>query len=323
MNYGFWEKVKAGRVAQGEPFFVLAPMADVTDAAFRRIILECGRPDVFYTEFVSADGLMSVGRERLMKDLIYSKDEHPIIAQFFGAHPETIRQSAQLARELGFDGVDINMGCPDKKVVKQGAGIGLSRTPELAKEIIAAAKEGAGDIPLSIKTRLGYSVIDLTWIRTLLQCKIPALIIHGRTMKEMSKVPAHWDVIKEIAAMAKDYGTLTIGNGDVMSREEGIIHARESGVDGIMVGRGIFHNPWFFNPSIDIEKVSQKERLELLLKHTRLFKDQWSDGKKFDILKKFYKVYVSGWDGAKELRIQLMNTKTSEEVEAIISHVLK
>ncbi len=312
MNYGFWEQLK-------KPFFVLAPMADVTDVAFRHIVAECGRPDVFYTEFVSCDGLCSAGRERLLKDLIFTPDEHPIVAQFFGAHPKNFYECAKLARDLGFDGIDINMGCPDRKVVKQGAGIGLSKTPELAREIIAATREGANGLPVSVKTRLGLHAIDFEWIRTLLETDIPALTVHGRTMKEMSKVPAHWDVIGEIARMAHERGTLVIGNGDVMSRQEGLEKAAEYGVDGIMVGRGIFHNPWFFNPAIDLAVVTPRQRLDLLLDHTRRFVGQWGPSKNFDVLKRFYKIYISGWDGAKDLRVRLMSVHTLQKVEEIVA----
>lgn len=326
IEYGFWGKLKKSASASGRdgPFFVLAPMADVTDAAFRKIILETGRPDVFYTEFISAAGLASEkGRPRLIKNLEYSESEHPIVAQFFGSNPEHFRICAKLARERGFDGIDINMGCPDRKVIKQGAGIGLSKSPMLAKEIIAAAKEGAGDLPVSVKTRLGYFDIDLRWIEELFSTEIPVLILHGRTMKEMSKVPAHWDVISEVARRGKERGILVVGNGDVMSYQEGQQRAQESGVDGIMVGRGIFQNPWLFNPSIRLKDISIEQRLELLLKHTKLFVDLWGSDKSFDLMKKFYKIYIAGWDGAKKLRAAVMETKSEEEVRGIIQEYLR
>lgn len=318
MNYGFWEKLN-------KPFFVLAPMADVTDVAFRHVVAQCGRPDVFYTEFVSADGLCSRGRDRLIKDLVFTPDERPIIAQFFGSTPENFLECAKLAREMGFDGIDINMGCPAGKVVKQDAGIGLCKNPKLAQEIILATKEGAGGLPVSVKTRLGLNKPQLdTWIAPLLETKIPALIIHGRTKVEMSKVPAHWDLIGEIAAMGHDTGTLVIGNGDVLSHQDGLEKAQRYGVDGIMVGRGVFHNPWIFDPAIDPTTISPRHRLELLLDHTHRFIEQWTDPmtgrliKNFDVLKRFYKIYVSGWDGAKDLRVQLMGAKNPDEVRAVI-----
>lgn len=318
MNYGFWGKLK-------KPFFVLAPMADVTDVAFRHVVARCGRPDVFYTEFVSADGLCSRGRDRLIKDLAFAPDEHPIVAQFFGATPEHFLECAKLAREMGFDGVDINMGCPAGKVVKQEAGIGLCKDPKLAQEIIAATKEGAGDLPVSVKTRLGLVKPQLdTWIAPLLESKISALIIHGRTKVEMSKVPAHWDLIGEVAAMGRQAGTLVIGNGDILSYQDGLEKATQYGVDGIMVGRGVFHNPWIFDPGIDPAAITPRQRLDLLLDHTDRFMRQWTDPatgrllKNFDVLKRFYKIYVSGWDGAKDLRAQLMECKTADQVKRLI-----
>jgi len=319
MEYGFWGKLK-------KPFFALAPMADVTDVAFRHIVAQCGRPDVFYTEFVSADGLCSRGRDRLIKDLVFSSDERPIVAQFFGSTPENFLECAKLAREMGFDGIDINMGCPAGKVVKQDAGIGLCKDPKLAQEIIAATQEGARDLPVSVKTRLGLAKPQLdTWIAPLLEMKIPALVIHGRTKAEMSKVPAHWDLIGEVAAMGHEVGTLVVGNGDVMSYQDGLEKADQYGVDGIMVGRGVFHNPWIFDPKIDPAAIPPKQRLALLLDHTRRFTEQWTDPatgklqKNFDVLKRFYKIYVTGWDGAKDLRTQLMGCKTASEVQEVIS----
>lgn len=317
MNYGFWEKLK-------KPFFVLAPMADVTDAPFRQIVIDCGRPDVLYNEFVSSEGLNSAGRDRLLLDLRFKENEHPIVAQFFGTKPEQFYECAKLARELGFDGVDINMGCPDRKVVKQGAGIGLCKDPQRAKQIIEATKDGAGDLPVSVKTRIGLNKPDLDgWIKMILGTKIATLIIHGRTMAEMSKVPAHWDLIGEATKMAHEAGTLAVGNGDVMSMLEGREKSEKYGVDGIMVGRGIFHNPWFFNKHIDHKTVPPKERLELLLKHSRLFEDFWQGKKSFDLMKKFFKIYVSEWDGAKDLRTKLMETKTQEQVENMVFDYLK
>lgn len=318
----FWKQLKSFRQAQGEPFFVLAPMADVTDLPFRTIVADCGRPDVFYTQFVSCDGLCSVGKERLLKYLAYDTSERPIVIQLFGSKPDNFYRCAQLAVELGFDGIDINMGCPERKVVKQGAGIALCRNPMLAKEIIAATQAGAGTIPVSVKTRLGLDAIDLKgWIAPLLETKIAALTIHGRTMKEMSKVPTHWDAIGQAADMAQGSGILIVGNGDVMSWEDGLNKAAHYNLDGIMVGRGIFHNPWFFNASN--HQATIRERLDLLLKHTRLFEEFWGKQKNFDNLKRFYKIYISGWDGAHDLRAELMATKKADQVVDIISGYIK
>ncbi len=309
MKTSFWHTLP-------KPFFVLAPMADVTDAPFRSIVARCGRPDVFYTEFVSAHGLVSAGRERLMLDLALTETDHPIVAQFFGTNPEHLFSAGALARELGFDGVDINMGCPDRSIMKQGAGAGLIGQGTLAKELIHALREGAGGLPVAVKTRIGKSNIDEmeSWLTTVLDAKPDVLVAHGRTVKEMSKVPAHWDRIADASTMAHEAGALCVGNGDIMSRAMGVECAQESGVDGVMVGRGIFHNPWIFNPSIDAESITKEQRIELLIAHTQAWVAHWGEKKSFDLMKKFYKVYISGWPGAAHLRAQLMGVKTPAQV---------
>lgn len=300
-----------------KPFFVLAPMADVTDVPFRTIVARCGRPDVFYTEFVSAHGLVSAGRERLILDLAIAPTDHPIVAQFFGTQPEHIRAAGVLARELGFDGVDINMGCPDRAIMKQGAGAALIKTPSLAQELVHAIRDGFQG-PVAVKTRLGFYRTDEmdTWIPNLLAANPDVLIVHGRTMKEMSKVPAHWDCIGRAAAMAHDAGVLCVGNGDITSRQQGIELAAQYGVDGIMVGRGIFQNPWLFS---GVPEVQPRERLALLIEHVELWEKQWSEVKSFDLMKKFFKMYVSGWDGAAHLRARLMETKSADDVRAVLA----
>lgn len=299
-------------------------MADVTDASFRTIVAQCGRPDVFYTEFVSAHGLSFVGRERLMLDLAIAPSDPPIVAQFFGTNPEHIAAAGRLARELGFNGADINMGCPDRSIMKQGAGAALITQPMLAQELIAALREGFQG-PIAVKTRLGTATIEEmdSWIPAVLKAKPDALIVHGRTVKEMSKVPAHWDAIGRAAAMAHDAGALCIGNGDVVSRQQGIALAQQYDVDGIMVGRGIFQNPWMFGADAEREHTPQ-ERIDLLLRHVELWEKQWhpSTGsgqvKSFDLMKKFFKMYVSGWDGAARLRATLMETKSADDVRAVL-----
>ncbi len=313
MPHGFWEQLQ-------RPFSVLAPMADVTDVAFRSVVAACGRPDVLYTEFVSAHGLASAGRERLMLDLALTNADHPIVAQFFGTKPEHLFAAGKLARELGFDGVDINMGCPDKGVMRQGAGVSLVKTPELAQELIAALRDGSGGLPLAVKTRLGlYRTDEMeTWIPQILQAKPDVLILHGRTMKEASKVPAHWDLIGRAATLCHEAGVLCVGNGDVMSVAHGVELSKKWGADGYMVGRGIFQNPWLFGEHATDEHTPQ-ERLQLLLMHTDAWTRQWGGVKSFDLMKRFYKVYVSGWPGAAALRLQLMETKSAEEVRAIVT----
>jgi tRNA-dihydrouridine synthase len=257
-----------------------------------------------------------------MLDLARTTDDSPIVAQFFGTRPEHLYEAGKLAAHLGFDGVDINMGCPDKAIMKQGAGAALIKSPELARDLIAAIREGAGGLPVAVKTRLGlYDVREMdAWLAAVLGAHPDVLIVHGRTMKEASKVPAHWDLIGRAADMAHDAGVLCVGNGDVTSRQQGSELAAASGVDGVMVGRGIFQNPWMFGERADAEHLP-RERLELLLLHTDAWVKQWGGVKSFDLMKKFYKVYVSGWPGAAALRAQLMEARDAETVREIVSEV--
>ena len=288
--------------------------------AFRQIVVSCGKPDVMFTEFVSCDGLCSeIGKPKLLPHLKFSDNERPIIAQFFGSKPENFYRCAQLAVELGFDGIDINMGCPASKVLKQGSCASLILNPELAKNIIAETKRGADSLPVSVKTRIGYhSIITEEWISHLIEAKPDAIIIHGRTMKEMSKVPAHWDEIGKAAILCKKAEVLIIGNGDVKTYTEGLEKAEQYKLDGIMVGRGVFSNPWFFNPSTDPATKTPEEKIMLLKKHVELFTELWGNNKHFDVMKKFFKVYISGWEGAKELRIELMRSKNKEDVAKLL-----
>lgn len=298
-------------------------MADVTDMAFRQTVAECGKPDVFYTEFVSADGLCSEkGRPKLLPHLKFGENERPIVAQFFGSKPEHFYECAKLARELGFDGVDINMGCPSGKIMKQDSGAGLILTPELAKEIIRETKRGAGDLPVSVKTRIGYNkIITEEWISELIKEQPAAILIHGRTAKEMSKVPAHWDEIGKAARLCHAAGIPFIGNGDVMTYAEGLEKAKEYGLDGVMVGRGVFHNPWFFNPAVNPKNKTSKERIELMRRHIKRFKELWGDGKNFDNMKRFIKIYINDFEGAKDLRTELMTAGNPETIEKILNGV--
>lgn len=308
-----------------QPFFALAPMADVTDPAFRRMFAKYGKPDVTWTEFVSADGLMSPGRERLVRDLIYTEGERPIVAQIFGSKPENIEKAAALVRELGFDGVDLNMGCPDKNIEKQNSGAAMMKNPKLAQEIIRAAMKGArmgevDGIPVSVKTRVGYNKVELdTWIPAILEMKPAALTVHARTRKELSLVPARWEHVQEVVQMARGSGVLVIGNGDVTLREDGELRAKETGADGVMVGRGVFGNPWFFNQAHSIEGVTLRERLAVMVEHTALFLELSGDIKSFAVMKKHYKAYVNGFDHAKELRTELMDANSLPEIKTLVA----
>lgn len=326
MIKGFWEKLN-------RPFFALAPMADVTDAAFRQIIAKYSRhgeagggPDVFWTEFVSADGLVSKGKKRLLTDLKYSQNERPIVVQLFGAHPDNMREAASVVAELGFDGIDINMGCPDKAIEKQGAGAAMMKNPKLAREIIKAAQIGAPNLPISVKTRIGYNKDEIEkWIPELLEEDISAITIHARTRKEMSKAPADWARVKKVVDLVKKSGKeiLVIGNGDVLDLEDGGKKAKESGADGVMIGRAIFGNPWLFDRDKKLENISIEDKLAVMVEHTKLFEKLLGKDKNFSIMKKHYKAYVSGFDGAKELRIKLMEAQDDREVGKIVSDYLK
>jgi len=317
----FWDEVQ-------KPILVLAPMADVTDPAFRRIIAKyskCQKPGfltypyVTWTEFVSADGLALApeeGRKKLMADLVYSEEERPIIAQFFTSRPENMEKAAALARELGFDGVDINMGCPDKSIEKQGAGAAHIKNPSLAQEVIAAAKAGAGPLPVSVKTRLGYNKDELEeWLPKILDAKPAVVTLHARTRKEMSLVPARWERVKRAVEIRNERGSdaLIFGNGDVTDVPDAHARIRGTGADGAMLGRAIFGNPWLFTDY----KPSIEERLLVAVEHTKLYEDLLPH-KSFSIMKKHYKAYVSGFDGAAELRGHLMNAGSAAEVASIV-----
>ncbi len=335
---------------------VLAPMADVTDAAFRRIIAKYGKPDVMYTEFVSADGLCHPeGRKKLLIDLLYTPSERPIVAQLFTGHPDKMREAAKLIAELGFDGLDINMGCPDRKVEKQCAGAALMKNPKLAREIIRAAKEGAPNLPVSIKTRIGYDKNDLeTWLPELLAEEPAAVTIHCRTRKEMSDVPARWEHVREAVAIRDSFFSrsdlspdprsdlakpLIFGNGDVTDLADARAKAAEFGADGVMLGRAIFGNPWLFagvgkrsNPPAggsDLGEPPVQKRLEVMLEHTKLFGELFKDIKNFAVMKKHYKAYVKGFpacagrDGAKELRVKLMEAESVEVIEDLVHEFLQ
>ncbi len=316
MAYGFWAKMK-------KPIMVLAPMADVTDQAFRRIIAKYGKPDVTWTEFVSADGLMSAGREALLIDLVYTEEERPIVAQLFSSVPEHMEGAARLCRELGFDGIDINMGCPDRSIEKQGCGAGMIKNPENAKAVIRAAKRGAGDIPVSVKTRIGYNTNELTtWLPALLSENPAVVTIHARTRKELSLVPARWEHVREAVEIrdSLESDTLILGNGDVLDLRDAEEKVRMSGADGAMLGRAIFGNPWLFNRAVQKNDIPLREQLEVMIEHTELFEKLLGNTKSFAIMKKHYKAYVHGFDGAKDLRIKLFEeAHTAEDVRRMIT----
>jgi nifR3 family TIM-barrel protein len=309
-----WDELK-------KPILCLAPMADVTDAAFRFIIAKYSKiPFVTYTEFVSADWLVLApekGRKKLLKDLEFSEIERPIVAQIFGSKPENIERVAVLVAELGFDGIDINMGCPDKSIEKQGAGAALMKNPKLAREIIAAAKKGVdGKIPVSVKTRIGYNKDELeTWLPKLLAENPEAIIIHARTRKEMSKAPANWERIKRAVEIRDELKnkTLIIGNGDIEDTDDARRKCEESGADGAMLGRAVFGNPWLFAGF----EPTNEERIKVLLEHIKLFDEKFAGIKSFAIMKKHFKEYLKKPE-LKDLKYKLMRTEAAKEAENVL-----
>ncbi|MDO8523962.1 MAG: tRNA-dihydrouridine synthase [bacterium] len=346
----FWDELQ-------RPFFVLAPLADVTDPAFRRIIAKyskwgsenvidqqgkftrphakpVGGPEVMYTEFVSADGLMfapEAGRKKLLADLQFSEIERPIIAQFFTGKPEVMEKAAALAANLGFDGVDINMGCPDASIEKQKAGAALMKDSKSAKEIIASAVRGAGGLPVSVKTRIGYNKDELdSWLPNLLETDLAAIAIHARTRKEMSGVPAHWDAVSRAVVLRDKLNpnVLIIGNGDAKDLLDARMRAKETGADSVMLGRAIFGNPWLFSQKLfsnshelENREVPISRRLHVMVEHTKLF-EELLPHKNFAIMKKHYKAYVSGFPGAAELRAELMEAEDAKAVADAVHRFL-
>lgn len=317
MQSGFWEKLK-------RPIMVVAPMSGVTDEAFRLMFLKYGKPDVFWTEFIPAEGLFSRGKEYCLKILKFLPTERPIVAQVFGSDPSQFEEASAMIVKLGFDGIDINMGCPDRDIEKQGGGAALINNPDLASEIIRAAKKGAGKIPISAKTRIGYDKNQIAeWIPTLLKENIAALTVHFRTRKEMYGVPAHWELAKEVVKLRNLYApkTVILGNGDVKSLTEARSLAEKTGLDGTMIGRGTVGDPWFFSE----RSPTVPERLNAIIEHAEIFdgfhkKDMQKNGhyKQFDSLKKHFHAYAKGFKGAKNLRDCLMKTKNTAEVKEMI-----
>jgi tRNA-dihydrouridine synthase len=309
----FWQRLP-------KPFFVLAPMDDVTDVVFRQVVAAAAPPDVYFTEFVSIDGLQSPGREATMERLrIEPGLTRPLVAQIWGNDPEKYFKSAQDIAGMGFAGIDINLGCPEKGIVARVCCGGLIGHNDRVAEIVAATKAGAPNLPVSIKTRIGLNqIITEEWAGFLLTQGLAALTIHGRTVREMSRVPAHWHEIAKVARLRDEAGanTIIIGNGDVTDRAHGLKLVEQSGVDGIMIGRGIFHDLYTF--AADPVEHTPQERLAILRSHLDLY-EQWGSSKSYQTLKKFFKVYVSGWPGSAELRARLMDTHDVSEARATLA----
>lgn len=305
-----------------KPFYILAPMEAVTDVVFRHVVAKAAAPDVWFTEFTNATGWVAAGEPAIGGRLVKTDDEQPIVAQLWGSVPSAIEQLAAHCAELGYDGIDINMGCPDKSATKSGGGAAMICNPDNAAAIIAAAKTSG--LPVSVKTRLGYSRIDewREWLTHILRQDIVNLTIHLRTKKEMSKVPAHYELIADIKQLRDQIApqTLLTINGDIRDRAHGEELIAQTGVDGVMIGRGIFHNPFAFEEIATLH--TRDELLELLKLQLDLY-DQYSSqtGRPYDTLKRFYKIYVRDFEGAAELRDKLMHTKSTAEVRGILRTV--
>lgn len=301
------------------PLMVLAPLHEVTDAAFRETVAACGEPDVMFTEFTSVDGLAHErGRERMIKRYL-QRGEHETrtVAQVWGNDPEKFRSAAKLVRELGFAGVDINTGCPDRTVVKNDKGGGLLKDWKRILDIVAATKEGAGDLPVSVKTRLGFDTdVADEWIPALAGSGVAAITLHARTVRELSKVPAKWDRIRDLAPAVREHGVTFIGNGDVTSYADGVARVLGSGCDGAMIGRAIFGNFWFFDPDVETEDVPLQRKLEVLADLAERFEARYGDFRSLSVLRKHVKGLVHGFDGASELREKLMTCDTAAEFRA-------
>lgn len=302
------------------PFFILAPMEAVTDVVFRRVVREAAAPDLFFTEFTNATGWVHAGEKAIRGRLLKTDDENPIVAQIWGGEVSDMARLAAHCRELGYDGIDINMGCPAKSAVKSG-GSALIRNPQLAAEAIAAAKTSG--LPVSVKTRLGYTNINewRDWLTHIFKQDIVNLTIHLRTKKEMSKVPAHYELIAAIKELRDEIApqTLLTINGDIQDRVHGEELIREYGVDGVMIGRGIFHNPFAFEKEPRIH--SKEELLALLTRQLDLYDEyQPQLQRPFETLKRFFKIYVRDFPDASELRDKLMHTKTTDEVRLMLKN---
>lgn len=294
-------------------------MEAVTDIVFRHVVDKAAAPDLYFSEFTNATGWAAAGDKAIGGRLVKSDDEQTIIAQLWGSDPEAMAKLSQHCAELGYQGIDINMGCPDSSAVKAGGGAGMIRTPELAAQMIAAAKTSG--LPVSVKTRLGYSRVDewLDWLTFILQQDVVNLTIHLRTKKEMSKVPAHFELIDDIKALRDKIApqTLLTINGDINDRAHGLELAEKHGVDGVMIGRGIFHNPFAFEH--DLHDHSREELINLLRLQLDLY-DQYADQTRrpFETLKRFFKIYINSFEGAAELRDKLMHTKSTDEVRTLL-----
>ena len=302
--------------------YILAPMDGVTDVVFRQMIAKAAPPDLFFTEFVNVDGLQSRGRPRLMHKLSMGPIESNLVAQIWGKTPENYYKTASDIVKMGFAGIDINMGCPVKNVVSSGCCSALINNRDLALEIIKATKAGAnGKIPVSVKTRTGLNEVDFSWHELLLKQGLSMLTVHGRTTKQQSKVPANWDDIAKVKELRDKLApsTLIIGNGDVQNRQQGDALAAKYGLDGIMIGRAVFSDPFVFSINSPWQKMSEKTKLQMYLGHIELFHKTYPDGpRNWESLKRMAKVYVNNINNASILRDSLVRSESIANMQLIL-----
>lgn len=307
----FWAELKK----LNRPIYALAPMDGVTDFVHREIVATTAKPDVFYTEFTNVEGLNSRGFESTVRRLKFSENQRYVVAQLWGKNPENFNKAAKLVKDMGFDGIDLNMGCPEARVMKMKLGAALIGNYGLVQEIIEAIKEGGQGLAISVKTRIGInSIVTESWIEFLLSQKLDELTIHGRTAQEMSKVPVHWDQI-ELAVQIKNKispSTLILGNGDVKNREDAENLRKIHGIDGVMIGKGIFSNPWVFELQPKIH--SEWEYLDLLLRHAKLYSEIYPDKRHFGPMKKFMLGYLKNFRNAQNLKEKIIHTSNYNEV---------
>lgn len=313
MKSNFWKKLK-------KPFFILAPMEDVTDIVFRKVVAKASAPDVYFTEFTNSDTYAhSEGKESLRGRLKFDKNEKPIIAHIWGDNPANFELMSIGLAKMGFDGIDINMGCPAPNVFKHGRGAGLILRPEVAAQLIQAAKKGG--LPVSVKTRLAHSRLHewKEWLTHLLKQDIANLSIHLRTKKEMSNYAAHWELIPEILQLRDEIApnTLITINGDIKDYQMGMEFYHKYKVDGIMIGRGIFHNPFAFD-KMGRRRTTQ-EYLDLFKYHLDLY-DKYiiEEPGLRKPLQRFFKIYIRDIANASRLRTLLMKTKETSEMRELI-----
>ena len=313
MSKNFWKDLP-------KPFFILAPMEDVTDVVFRHVIQKAAAPDVYFTEFTNAESYCHPeGQMSVRGRLTYTEDEQPIVAHIWGDQPEHFREMSIALAEEGFKGIDLNMGCPAANVAKKGRGAGLIRRPEVAAELIEATKTGG--LPVSVKTRLGYTDLDewFVWLEHILKQDIANLSIHLRTRAEMSKGDAHWELIPEIKKLRDKIApnTLLTINGDIPNRQVGLELVEKYGVDGIMIGRGVFKNPFAFEK--EPKAHTPEELFDLFRLHLDLF-EQYSaiEHRPFKPLRRFFKIYIRNVKGGAHFRQELMHSNSIEETRQML-----